>query len=537
MLRAQAPTSAKPGDKAVVTADGQIHGWIGGGCAQPAVLKTVRQALADGQAARSASRRPTKPPSAALGDVLEFGMACHSGGTLELFVDPVLPRDPAHGVRRLAGGARAGGPGAARGPAGDAGGRRRRAPATTRMRAPCSPATTPAACVAQLGSGGFAVVATQGRRDLHGLNAALALRARHLWFVASARKAEVLRQSLIAAGEDADRVAAHRRAGRRIDRRPDAGRDRAVGAGGGGGGAPRPRPMRHRHRPASAVAAAANRLRLERSQARRQQLLLRERQESWTAANGCGVDGTRRGRVPSRRRQKIVLRELTWAAFSKVAAACTADWWSARCCWPRARARAWATGPRCLLELGGVPLIRRQLIALSGAGVDELVVVLGHYADQIEPAVQDFPVTLVRNPDPDAGQVSSLRLGLQALSPKIDAVLVALADQPLINSQDINDLIGAYKKRPEGAQVVQPTVDGQPGNPVMFSGDVREQILAGEAARRLQAMAGGPRRSGAPLGNHQPALPHRRRQPAKTSKPWQRAPATACAGQLPASLT
>jgi molybdenum cofactor cytidylyltransferase len=137
--------------------------------------------------------------------------------------------------------------------------------------------------------------------------------------------------------------------------------------------------------------------------------------------------------------------------------------------------------PKCLLELGGVPLIRRQLIALSGAGVDELVVVLGHYADQIEPAVMDFPVTLVRNPDPDAGQNASLRLGLQTLSPKIDTVLVALGDQPLINSQDINDLIGAYKKRPEGTQVVQPNVEGQPGNPVMFSGDVRDQILAGDA--------------------------------------------------------
>jgi molybdenum cofactor cytidylyltransferase len=137
--------------------------------------------------------------------------------------------------------------------------------------------------------------------------------------------------------------------------------------------------------------------------------------------------------------------------------------------------------PKCLLELGGVPLIRRQLIALSGAGVDELVVVLGHHADRIEPVVRDFPVTLVRNPDPDAGQNSSLRLGLQALAGKIDAVLVALADQPLINSQDINDLIGAYKKRPAGTEVVQPTVDGLPGNPVMFSQSVREQILAGEA--------------------------------------------------------
>ena len=137
--------------------------------------------------------------------------------------------------------------------------------------------------------------------------------------------------------------------------------------------------------------------------------------------------------------------------------------------------------PKSLLELGGIALIRRQIIALSGAGVDELVVVLGHHAERIALAVQEFPVTVVHNPEPDAGQVSSLRTGLQALSPKIDTVLVALADQPLINSQDINDLIGAYKKRPAGTLVVQPEVDGQPGNPVMFSGEVREQILAGEA--------------------------------------------------------
>jgi len=137
--------------------------------------------------------------------------------------------------------------------------------------------------------------------------------------------------------------------------------------------------------------------------------------------------------------------------------------------------------PKCLLELGGVPLIRRLLIALSGAGVDELVVVLGHHADRIEPVVSNFPVTLVRNPDPDAGQISSLRLGLQTLSGRIDTVLVALADQPLINAQDINDLIGAYKKRPAGTEVVQPMVDGLPGNPVMFSQSVREQILGGKA--------------------------------------------------------
>jgi molybdenum cofactor cytidylyltransferase len=136
--------------------------------------------------------------------------------------------------------------------------------------------------------------------------------------------------------------------------------------------------------------------------------------------------------------------------------------------------------PKSLLELGGVPLIRRQLIALSGAGVDEVVVVLGHYAERIEQVVKEFPVTVVHNPDPSAGQVSSLRLGLSALSQKLDAVMVALADQPLINSQDLSDVIGAYKKRPEGTLVVQPTVDGLPGNPVIFSADVRDQILSGD---------------------------------------------------------
>ena len=136
--------------------------------------------------------------------------------------------------------------------------------------------------------------------------------------------------------------------------------------------------------------------------------------------------------------------------------------------------------PKALLELGGVPLVLRQLIALSDAGVDELVIVLGHHAQQILPVIQQFPLTVVHNPRPDDGQVSSQRLGLAALNPNLDAVLIALADQPLIGEQDITSLIGAFKKRPEGTAVVAPRVAGQPGNPVIFSAAVREQILAGE---------------------------------------------------------
>lgn len=68
-----------------------------------------------------------------------------------------------------------------------------------------------------------------------------------------------------------------------------------------------------------------------------------------------------------------------------------------------------------------------------------------------------------------------------ALSSKLDAVLVALADQPLINEQDITALISAYKKRPQGASVVVPRVGGEPGNPVIFSASMRDQILSGGA--------------------------------------------------------
>ena len=60
---------------------------------------------------------------------------------------------------------------------------------------------------------------------------------------------------------------------------------------------------------------------------------------------------------------------------------------------------------KALIELVGIPLIRRQLIALSGAGVDQLVVVLGHYASQIRPFIEDFPITVVDLSDnPEASQ-------------------------------------------------------------------------------------------------------------------------------------
>jgi molybdenum cofactor cytidylyltransferase len=134
--------------------------------------------------------------------------------------------------------------------------------------------------------------------------------------------------------------------------------------------------------------------------------------------------------------------------------------------------------PKSLLELDGVPLIRRQVMALQGAGVTELVVVLGHHASQIAPLLDGLEVTLVTNPNPDASPISSQRLGLHSLSSHANAMLMALADQPLIDVQDLQQLIAAFQHRAVGKSLLFPRVQGQPGNPVMFTAAVRDAMLA-----------------------------------------------------------
>ena len=137
--------------------------------------------------------------------------------------------------------------------------------------------------------------------------------------------------------------------------------------------------------------------------------------------------------------------------------------------------------PKSLLELDGTALIRRLITALFDAGIESVVVVLGHHADAIQNAVQDLPVTQVRNPSPDDGPASSLRLGLRALAPKVGAVIVALADQPLITAADINDLIAAFKSRGDTHMVV-PRVNGEPGNPIIVDSALRDEWLAGDVS-------------------------------------------------------
>jgi len=130
-----------------------------------------------------------------------------------------------------------------------------------------------------------------------------------------------------------------------------------------------------------------------------------------------------------------------------------------------------------LIRLQGVPLISRHLVALSGAGVDEVVVVTGHARDAVEEQMRSFPVTLAHSEAPADDQEGSVRAGLAALSGNFDAVLVLLSDQPLIGAGDLTELIGAFKARPAG-HIVVPVVDGQRGDPILLDETALAQIRA-----------------------------------------------------------
>jgi xanthine dehydrogenase accessory factor len=85
------PTSARPGASGIVHPDGAIEGWVGGSCAQPVVVREALRALGDGQP-RLLRLSKDAPAEGRRGDgIVELVMTCHSGGTLEIYVEPHLP--------------------------------------------------------------------------------------------------------------------------------------------------------------------------------------------------------------------------------------------------------------------------------------------------------------------------------------------------------------------------------------------------------------------------------------------------------------
>ena len=210
VVRTVAATAAKAGAKAVIRADGTIsEGWIGGGCARAAVLKAAREAIADGRP-RLVSVQPPDvlqaqghKPGDEQGGIRFVKNMCPSEGTMDVFVEPVLPRPQivVCGSSPVA--------------VAIAGLGRRVGFAVT----VCVPAAEQAAFAeADRRIEGFAlpvddegarfiVVSTQGRGDEAALQAALAIDAVYVAFVGSRKKADALRRSLAARGVAPERLA------------------------------------------------------------------------------------------------------------------------------------------------------------------------------------------------------------------------------------------------------------------------------------------------------------------------------------------
>ena len=92
VVRCEAPTSAHPGDKAVITADGRLRGWIGGSCSEPVVRREALRALADGtpQLIHIVGGDEVKQ-SRKRGELM-IATTCPSGGSLDIFIEPRLPK-------------------------------------------------------------------------------------------------------------------------------------------------------------------------------------------------------------------------------------------------------------------------------------------------------------------------------------------------------------------------------------------------------------------------------------------------------------
>jgi molybdenum cofactor cytidylyltransferase len=123
-------------------------------------------------------------------------------------------------------------------------------------------------------------------------------------------------------------------------------------------------------------------------------------------------------------------------------------------------------GGKLLAELDGRPLLERVLAAVRAIGPAETVVVLGHDAPIVEAAVDWAGELRVRNPRPEDGLASSLRVGFEALGPGVDAAFVILGDQPLVDPAVLRALLATETRA--GVDFVVPRyVGGGGGNPVL----------------------------------------------------------------------
>ena len=131
---------------------------------------------------------------------------------------------------------------------------------------------------------------------------------------------------------------------------------------------------------------------------------------------------------------------------------------------------------KLLSDLNGRALIRRTIEQLAGAAIDQVIVVTGHQAAEVQYALKDLKVRFVHNADYAQGLSTSVKVGIAAAQ-EFDASFVCLGDMPLIESADLNRMIAAFNMV-EGRTLVVPVLGRKLGNPVLWGQDHFADLMA-----------------------------------------------------------
>ena len=138
-----------------------------------------------------------------------------------------------------------------------------------------------------------------------------------------------------------------------------------------------------------------------------------------------------------------------------------------------------------LLPFGQSTVIESCIANLRGASVDEIIVVLGHRADEVREHLQKANVGFAVNDDPKSEMSVSIARGVEQLSAQRNALLIALVDHPAVSSDTIKTIIDAWV---EGAQFVQPEFNGRGGHPVLIDLKYRHELRHLDPQKGLRAL-------------------------------------------------
>jgi molybdenum cofactor cytidylyltransferase len=133
---------------------------------------------------------------------------------------------------------------------------------------------------------------------------------------------------------------------------------------------------------------------------------------------------------------------------------------------------------KLLLRYKDKALVARVVDALLASKIDEVIVVLGYETEKVRAELQGKPVRLVHNPDYKEGLSTSVRIGVDAVSRKADAIMICLGDQPLLEPADVNRIVAAFADAKKvNKSIVVPFFEGERGNPVILDASLRVAIL------------------------------------------------------------